>query len=580
MLNTNNNLQTQTSNDLHNAIMEAGGKDRPPMLAPGNYVQWKSRIKRYIDTKPNNELIHYCLQNPSYKFKWAERTIPVAEGSLKTTIEGYMENYKNVSQDIRNQLDAKAKDVQITLTWIDNYIYSTLDACPNAREMWKAIERLKQAKECKKLKWVKDAAYHKEKMLLYKQTEAIFQLNAEQADWRDDTDDEPEDQQLEVHYLHMAHIQAVTPDVVDNSGPIFNAEPLQKVQNDNDKYNVFADDDEHPEHPESVNDTYPDKQGDTNIPTDSLDMSNNGGHADQDDDDDLAREHLKKFQAELDRYHDVNYASKVELIKQKIKLVEIILLIVDSGYSKNMMGNLNLLSNFVEKFFGTVKFGNDQIAPILSYGDLVQGNVTIKRVYYIEGLNHNLFFVDLYSITLQDTSTPNLICLIAKASSSQAWLWHLRLSHLKFNTINLLLKYAIVTSLPKLKFVKDHLCSSCELRKAKHSENLDKMKEKGDACIFVGYSTQSRAYRVYNKRSRVIVETIHVNFDELPQMASDHVSSYPVPQCTTTALEECSLSPSPLSQENVPKVAETVTTSNELDLLFSLMFDELLNGTT
>nr|GFA79663.1 ribonuclease H-like domain-containing protein [Tanacetum cinerariifolium] len=82
------------------------------------------------------------------------------------------------------------------------------------------------------------------------------------------------------------------------------------------------------------------------------------------------------------------------------------------------------------------------------------------------------------------------------------------------------------------------------------------MKKKGNACIFVGYSTQSRAYRVFNKRTRVIVETIHVNFDELPQMASDHVSSDPDPQ------------------------SETVTTSNELDLLFSPMFAELLNGST
>ncbi|GKA69926.1 retrovirus-related pol polyprotein from transposon TNT 1-94 [Tanacetum coccineum] len=75
-----------------------------------------------------------------------------------------------------------------------------------------------------------------------------------------------------------------------------------------------------------------------------------------------------------------------------------------------------------------------------------------------------------------------------------------------------------------------------------HGENLDKMKEKGDACIFVGYSTQSRAYIVYNKRTRVIVKTIHVNFDELPQIESDHVSSDPVPQCLTTALEQGSLS--------------------------------------
>ncbi|GJX54954.1 hypothetical protein Tco_0284851 [Tanacetum coccineum] len=109
MSNSNTNLQTQSSNALHNAIMEAGSKDRPPMLAPGNYVQWKSRIKRYIDTKPNRELIHYSLQNPQSLSKGREaETVPVAEGR------------------------------------IDNDIYSTVDACPNACEMWKAIERLKQ----------------------------------------------------------------------------------------------------------------------------------------------------------------------------------------------------------------------------------------------------------------------------------------------------------------------------------------------------------------------------------------------------------------------------------------------------
>nr|GFC68714.1 integrase, catalytic region, zinc finger, CCHC-type, peptidase aspartic, catalytic [Tanacetum cinerariifolium] len=141
-------------------------------------------------------------------------------------------------------------------------------------------------------------------------------------------------------------------------------------------------------------------------------------------------------------------------------LIEIVLFIVDSGCSKHMMGNLKLLINFVEKFLGTVKFENDQIAPILGYGDLVQGAVTIKRLYYVEGLNHNSFSVgqfcdadlevafrkstcfirdlkgndlltgsrgtDLYSITLQSTNSPNPICLMAKATSSQAWLWHRR----------------------------------------------------------------------------------------------------------------------------------------------------------
>nr|GFB58185.1 integrase, catalytic region, zinc finger, CCHC-type, peptidase aspartic, catalytic [Tanacetum cinerariifolium] len=68
--------------------------------------------------------------------------------------------------------------------------------------------------------------------------------------------------------------------------------------------------------------------------------------------------------------------------------------------------------------------------------------------------------------------------------------------------------------------------SSCHV----DSENLDKMKEKGDECIFVGYANQSRAYRVFNKRTRVIMESIHVNFDELPQMASDQNSSDPAPE--------------------------------------------------
>ncbi|GJT58318.1 hypothetical protein Tco_0993372 [Tanacetum coccineum] len=113
MSNTNTNLQTQTSNALHNAIMEAGGKDHPPMLAPSNYVQWKSRIKRYIDTKPNNELIHYCLQNPPYKFKLTEKTFQFQ---------------KAVQKPLQKDSD----------------IYSTVDACPNACDMWKAIERLKQ----------------------------------------------------------------------------------------------------------------------------------------------------------------------------------------------------------------------------------------------------------------------------------------------------------------------------------------------------------------------------------------------------------------------------------------------------
>nr|GFB29152.1 hypothetical protein [Tanacetum cinerariifolium] len=111
-------------------------------------------------------------------------------------------------------------------------------------------------------------------------------------------------------------------------------------------------------------------------------------------------------------------------------------------------------------------------------------------------------------------------------------------------------------------------------------ENLDKMKEKCDECIFMGYSTQSRAYRVFNKITRVIMESRHVNFDELPLMASDQISSDPAPECQSMALNHDSLSPANQRQANVTQAGRTVTTSNELDLLFSLMFDELLNGSS
>nr|GFB48478.1 retrovirus-related Pol polyprotein from transposon TNT 1-94 [Tanacetum cinerariifolium] len=107
-------------------------------------ILWKSRIKRYIDTKPNHELIRYCLENPPYELGWKTKPILDSDGNPRTSTERVFETYKNVTQEIRDQLNAEAEAVQIILTGIDNDIYSTVDACPNACEMWKAIERLKQ----------------------------------------------------------------------------------------------------------------------------------------------------------------------------------------------------------------------------------------------------------------------------------------------------------------------------------------------------------------------------------------------------------------------------------------------------
>nr|GFD17879.1 hypothetical protein [Tanacetum cinerariifolium] len=115
--------------------MEAGSKDRPPMLALGNYIQWKSRVKHYIDTKPNRDLIHFCLTNPPYELGWKDKPILDSEGNPTTATQQVFETFKNVTQEIRDQLNAKAEAVQIILTRIDNDIYSTVDACLNACEM-------------------------------------------------------------------------------------------------------------------------------------------------------------------------------------------------------------------------------------------------------------------------------------------------------------------------------------------------------------------------------------------------------------------------------------------------------------
>ncbi|GJZ71728.1 hypothetical protein Tco_0635579 [Tanacetum coccineum] len=122
----------------------------------------------------------------------------------------------------------------------------------------------------------------------------------------DDTDDESNDQELEAHYMYMAHIHEVTSDSVDNSGPIFDDEPMHKVQTNNDNYNVFAMENEHPKEHESSSDMYLTEQGDTNITIDSLDICYDRAQDDQDETDDLDQERdllaslIQKLKCEID----------------------------------------------------------------------------------------------------------------------------------------------------------------------------------------------------------------------------------------------------------------------------------------
>nr|GEY01115.1 retrovirus-related Pol polyprotein from transposon TNT 1-94 [Tanacetum cinerariifolium] len=176
-------------------------------------------------------------------------------------------------------------------------------------------------------------------------------------------------------------------------------------------------------------------------------------------------------------------ASKSSQSKTKeVKVIQICLWCVDSGCFKHMTENLKLLINFVWKFLGTVRFGNDHVAAILGFGDLQWGNILITRVYFVQGLGHNLFSVgqfcdldlevafrrnacfirnlegvdvlkedrtiNLYTINLHAMASASPICLMARTSSTKSWLWHQRLSHLNFDTINDLAKNDLVTGEP------------------------------------------------------------------------------------------------------------------------------------
>nr|GEV15772.1 hypothetical protein [Tanacetum cinerariifolium] len=360
----------------------------------------------------------------------------------------------------------------------------------------------------------------------------------------------------------------------------------------------------------------------------------------------------------------------------------------------------------------TVEWRNDHVAKIMGYGDYKIGNVTILRVYFMEGLRHNLFSVgqfcdsnlevafcqhtcfirnldgvdmlngsrgnNLYTLSLKDMMASSPICLLSKASKTKSWLWHRRLSHINFGAINHLARQGLVRESVNgkkyilviiddysrftwvkclrskdeapdfiiifLKMIQARLkvsqngvierrnrtlieaartmliyaqaplflwaeavATACytqnrsiiRLRHEKtpyellhnklpdlsflyvfgalcyptnDSENLGKLQPKADIGIFIGYAPTKKAFQIYNRRIRRIVETIHVDFDELTAMASEQSSSGPALNEMTPATISLGLVQKPSS--STPYVPPS---RNNWDLLFQPMFDELLN---
>ncbi|GJS28120.1 retrovirus-related pol polyprotein from transposon TNT 1-94 [Tanacetum coccineum] len=219
-------------------------------------------------------------------------------------------------------------------------------------------------------------------------------------------------------------------------------------------------------------------------------------------------------------------------------------------------------------------------------------------VYFVEGLGHNLFSIgqfcdsnlevafrrntyfvrnlegvdllkgnrttNLYTINLHDMTSASPICLMARATSTKSWLWHQHLSHLNFDTINDLARNDLITGLPKFKYHKEHLCPLY----------IRKLGAKGDIGFFIGYSANSYAYRVYNRRTKKIMEKMNVTFDELSAIAFEQSSSKPRLQSMTFGQISSGL--------DLTYAPSTITTQqpteSELDLLFEAMYADSIGG--
>ncbi|GJS84361.1 retrovirus-related pol polyprotein from transposon TNT 1-94 [Tanacetum coccineum] len=240
-----------------------------------------------------------------------------------------------------------------------------------------------------------------------------------------------------------------------------------------------------------------------------------------------------------------------------------------------MTGDRSHLTNFVNKFLGIVKFGNDHMAKIIGYGDYQIGNVMISRVYYVEGLGHNLSSVgqfydsnlevsfrqhtcfirnlegvnlltgsqgnNLYTLSLGDMMASSPICLLSKASKTNKKKPHKPKSE--------------DTNQEKLYLLHMDLCGLMRVASV-NGKN---------------YAPTKKAFRIYNRCTRRIIETIHVDFDELTVMDSKHSSSGPALHEMTPTRNSSGLLPNPsLSTPFIP------LSRTDWDILFQPMFDELV----
>ncbi|GJU95528.1 putative reverse transcriptase domain-containing protein [Tanacetum coccineum] len=585
---------TSSNNQMHNDIMAVGSKERPPMLASGSYAQWKSRFMRYVDTKPNRKLLRNCIYEGPYEITLVQlEDTPSDDENLRRPGEILKETYGNTNPENRKLINVEAEAVHMILNEIGNDIYCIVDACPNAEEMWIAIERLQQGESINiqdvktKLFWEFGKFTSKDGESIESYYTRFYRMMNEM-----DTDDEPDEQKLEAHYMYMAKIQEVLHTTYDNFEPIFDTEPLEKSIENADLKAQLQDKTTVNTEMRSLLNKMNEKSVDFRFQKPLvLGKPSPFGNS-------LERQILPKSRPQLrsiqmkdkvvqnnsqlmlkkkeveDHHRISNFSTKTKFVTARndslnTKTSNVKVVCVACGKCVFNSNHDACVSKFINDVNARTKKPN--VVPISTRKPIMKANQSVatshkktvalestiqksrscfrmlyektskmwtwwiekqcpsrykwkpksqndnmrkcvklpldnasrsykssyssechdqegllrrrsqsqfilvsqfcdadlevafrKSTCFVRDLQGNDLLMgtrgsNLYTIALQESSSPTLICFIAKASLTQSWLWHRRFSHLNFDTINLHSNNNIVNGLPKLKYLKDQL---------------------------------------------------------------------------------------------------------------------------
>nr|GEU93053.1 retrovirus-related Pol polyprotein from transposon TNT 1-94 [Tanacetum cinerariifolium] len=547
--------------------MAVGSRDCPPMLATGRYPQWRSRFLRYIDTRPNSDALRKCIFNGPYiPITVLVQAIAATNDSPVILKHTTVETPMNMSPANKAHFESEKEAIHMILTGIGDEIYSTVDACQTAQEMWEAIKRLQQVEslniqdvktnlfwefECKTI-LAKTSKTLGESNSVWDSCLVTLQNNQTEFEKYKTFNDRTVDYDKIKRKLNKTLGKLAQKDIEIKEGLKLKANEISVVKEKHDelikqslltkshyeglvkqKTKVIMDLKLKEEHdidkmlsmekqlkflnkivykrnqsiqtihmmapkvptyngrPTFANPRYL-KQAQSKIPCLYAFLYDQSTHANRfipDGEDTIAleresRSKLNKTQTTQTRalqspqtFRNTNpYVCTSTGVNHKTNVSR-------PQHRSNQMKDKVVPNNSQVKLKKTQVEDHPRIPSIINKNKkcLVDSD---HFAYVTKTLNDvnartkkpngNDLLIgnrgsDLYTISLQELTSSSPLYLMAKASPTQAWLWHRRLSHLNFDYINLLSKKDVVIGLPKLKYVKDQLCSSCKVSKAKRS---------------------------------------------------------------------------------------------------------------